>query len=151
MLPAAGKPAGGQRQGGSSSGSPNGDAQGTQRAQHYMILHRKAGKTVTGVMPDPGPVGADLIITPSSRDESVEQRQNIVDEGQNALLRGVGALAAIERSGDAYDRAVAAVHPHGIFDQVVLGPPLTGDAAIVGPEPVQNQLARVSLGDEITV
>src|ERR1700689_4845275 len=89
--------------------------------------------------------------TGSSRDESIEQRENMVDEGQNALLGGVDALAVIHGSADAHEGAVAAAHPDGILYQVVLGPPFAGDAATVGPEPVQNEFAGVALGDDITV
>ena len=67
------------------------------------------------------------------------------------MLGGVGGFAGEHGSGDANQGAVTAVHLDGIGDQIKLGPVFTGDPAIVRPEPVQNELAGFSLGDEIAV
>ena len=83
--------AGGRRQGGSSSGSPKRDGPGTRRAPaQSMILHHKPGKQLRGV----------IIIDHPSPNKYIDLQRGCKcrageehrDEGQNALLGGVGAL-----------------------------------------------------------
>src|ERR1700684_4351734 len=84
-------------------------------------------------------------------DVAIQQWRHGVCERKNALLRRVGSLAGQQRSGEARQCAVAAVHLEGIGDQVKFGPVLAGDTAIVRPEPVKNKLAGVPFCDEIAV
>lgn len=81
----------------------------------------------------------------------MKQRDHVRSKGSKPLLRGVGCLAGIHRSGDAHQGTVAAVHLDGVDDQVELRPVLTGDPAIVGPVPIKNEFPGVSFRDDITV
>src|ERR1017187_1121282 len=73
------------------------------------------------------------------------------NKGKKALLGGISGLAREERRSHAHQRAVAAVHLDGIGDQVVFGPVFTGNPPAMGPVPVQDELAAISLGDDIPV
>src|SRR5258708_27889503 len=79
----------------------------------------------------------------------VQQRNDIAGKWEDALLCRVGGFAGIHCGGNAHQGSVAAVHPHGVRHQVELCPIFAGEAAVMGPIPVEDQLARVALGNNI--
>src|SRR5258707_10889821 len=79
----------------------------------------------------------------------VQQRNDIAGKWEDALLGGVGGFAGMHCGGNAHQGSVAAVHPHGVRHQVELCPIFAGSAAVMGPIPVEDQLARVTLGNDV--
>ena len=87
----------------------------------------------------------------SARDVVVEYWHHFSRKRQQPLLGRVWIFTGVQGGGYAYECAIAAVHAYGIGDQVKFRPVLTGYAAIMGPIPIEHQLAIGSFSDHVTI
>ena len=76
----------------------------------------------------------------SARNVVIEKRQNSIGKWKQTLLCGDGTFVRMHRGHNPDHGAVTATHFQRISNQVELRPVFTGDAAVMGPIPIQHDL-----------
>src|SRR5277367_5443853 len=87
----------------------------------------------------------------SSRNISVQSRNNFSRERKQALLGGLRGFAGKQRRDQAHQRTVTTVEPDGVGDQIELRPVFTGQGSVVRPIPVEHEFALIALCDHVAI